>query len=996
MTQLRLGLLGPPLVELAGEKVTFATAKARALLVYLALESDRPHPRESLMTLFWDQSDDSSARTSLRQALAVLRDALGDAERAEPFLLVTRDAVQLNPAADVAVDVQAFRRHILNSTKPTGRPGVRVPAVAAAREQALALYRGEFLAGAVPADSLAFAEWAVIWRERLHQQALEAAVGLAQHRELCGDGPGAVRMWRRALALEPWREDAHAAVMRLLAASGDRAAALAQYATAQKVLSEELAAEPGQALRALRQAVEREDASLLTPPTRPHAPIVGGDLVGRDAELDQLAEWLVDPTRRVITVHGPGGVGKTRLALDAAARNAVLFPDGAVVVSLSAILAPTLVPDAILRALEVEVGGETPLDDQVRAALQTRTTLLVLDNADHLLPELAEPIAGWLAAAPGLTLLVTSRTRLGLQAEWVLPLRGLSYAATGPSRADDAAAALFALRVRRHRPDYVVAGDADALGRLCRAVEGLPLALELAASLNPDRSVAEIAAALETEEPVLAASWPDAPERHRSVAALFEYSWRALEDPARYALACAATFRGGFDDCAAAAIMDLPAEAAGRRLAVLVDRALVREDAGRFSLHELVRAFAAHKLAALPDGLAPRRRHRDYFARVTRQAAEDANSVAPVRLRTDLDNIRAALAFALDVPEPLAAAELAMGFSTVFWRAGLTLEAQAWLERAIAALEAQPELPGRDSILARALNEIGINASILVRSQEAEAYLERALAYARRDDDPIFLARVLGHLARNCADLGAFERAETLMREGLAVYEAARSELGVTRAHMTLGEIALLAQDQAKAVGYFEAALERLRRLDSKADLVIVLGNLGMARGELGHSAEGQRLLEECITLAREIGHDYVIAAVQAPLASLHVQEARTSTDDAARQAHLTRARELTGNAIRDTHAQGLGLFRASGILQMADVEAAAGQAETAARLLGAAEMAQGLAGVEWEATHRTLRDRLVETLPATLGATGFAAARAYGAALSLDEALTLALGAPL
>lgn len=993
MGRLQLGLLGPPLVELAGEKVTFATAKARALLVYLALEADRPHPRESLMTLFWDQSDDASARTSLRQALAVLRDALGDAGRAEPFLLVTRDTVQLNPAADVDVDVHAFRRHILHSIKPTGRPGVRVPAIAAAREKALAQYRGEFLAGAVPADSLAFAEWAVIWRERLHQQALEAAVGLARHRELCGDAPGAVRMWRRALALEPWREDVHLAVMRLLAASGDRAAALAQYATAQRVLTEELATEPGQALRAMRAAVEREDASVLTPPSRPRAPSVGGDLVGREAELGQLAEWLLDPARRVITVHGPGGVGKTRLALEVAARNAVLFPDGAVAVSLAAITEPALVADALLRALEVEVGGETPLDDQVRAALQTRTTLLVLDNAEHLLPALAEQIAGWLTVAPGLTLLVTSRTRLGLQAEWVLPLRGLSYAATGPSRPDDAAALLFAVRVRRQRPDYAVSEDADALGRLCRSVEGLPLALELAASLNPERSVAEIATALETEEPVLAASWPDAPERHRSIAALFEYSWRALDDPTRFALACATTFRGGFDVAAAAAVMALPAAEAQTRLALLVDRALAQGDACRFSLHELVRAFAAHKLEALAIGPTARGRHLAYFATLTQQTAAGGDDAALLHLRAELDNIRAALTYALAAPEPLTAADLSMAFSTVFWRMGLTVEAQSWMARAIATLEAHPELPGRDRALAHALNEIGVNASILVRSQEAEAYLERALTYARRDDDAVFLARVLGHLARNYADLGAFARAEALMSEGLVAYEAAGHELGVSRAHMTLGEIALLAQDQAKAVAYFEIALDRLRGQDSKADRVIVLGNLGMARGELGESAEGQRLLEECIALARDIGHDYVIAAVQAPLASLHVQEARRCTDAADRAAHLTRARELTRNAIRDTHAQGLGLFCASGILQMADVEAAAGHPEAAARLLGAAETAQGQAGVDWEATHRKLRDSLVESLEQALGASALAAARAGGAALSLDDALLLALG---
>lgn len=996
MTTLHLELLGTSQLALDGERLAFPTAKARALLIYLALEGERVHTRESLMTLLWDQSDDTAARNSLRQALAVVRDVLGDASRETPFLLVTRDSVQCNPAAAVELDVHAFRRHILQASRPTRRPADRVPAVAAARERALALYRGEFLAGALPADSPRFAEWATIWRERLHQQALEAAIGLARHRELAGDAAGALRMWRRALAIEPWQEDIHEAVMRLLAARGDRAAALAQYGVAEKVLAEELAVAPGRGLRELRAAIAREDVQAWSSaaPTAVRAPATGAALIGREVELGQLADWLADPAHRVITVHGPGGVGKTSLALVAARHNAVLFPQGAVFVALAATHDPGLVPDAVLRALEIEPAADKDLATQLITALGPQTVLLVLDNVEHLLPAVAEQMSAWLSAAPGLTLLVTSRTRLGLKSEWVLPLDGLAYAAHGPSRPGDAAAELFVSHVRRHRPEYTLEADAEALGRLCRAVEGLPMALELAAALTTTRSVDEIATALDAQHLVLAADWPDAPERHRSIAALFEYSWRALDAQLQSALACCGVFHGGFAPVALAAASDQPEAGVHDRLQALVDRALVRpagED--RYDLHELVRAFVWHKLDQVGGLHEAQQRHVRHFltlGQAAERAEPDVRADLQLRLRPDLDNFRAALAFALTQPDPVPAAELATSFSNAFSRMGAMVEVQSWLTRAIAVLERVPDSPERNQVLAQALNEIGANASFQFHLNEAEHFLERALGYARQGDDPVFLARVLAHLARNYADKSESERAEALMLEALAAYQAGGSELGVARSYGTLAEILHLRPDLDAALGYYREAIQRMRALQSLPDLPVLLANLGMLLGDMGQWAEGQQLLEESIAVATRIGQDYVIAAVQAPLAGMLVKLARATAEAGEQTHYLARARELTRTGIRDLHAQGIDLFRASAILQMAEIEFAAGDAGLSAQLLGAAEMARALCDAEWEAGHKTLVDALTADLGAALGPRPFNDAFARGRSLSLPEVLTL------
>jgi DNA-binding SARP family transcriptional activator len=987
MADLHLTLLGAPLVTLQGRPVTFATAKMRALLVYLAVERNRAHPRETLMTLLWQDSDDAAARASLRQALAGVRETLADSSRTEPFLLVTRDSVQVNPAAAIDVDVLAFRQNILKAAQPAQRPSVRLPAVAAAREQALHLYQGEFLAGAVPADSAPFAEWAVVWRERLHQQALEAAIGLAQHRELLGDLDGALRMWRRALALEPWHENAHLAVMRLLATLGERAGALAHYAAAEQVLSAELGIEPNKDLRALRAALEREDTTAVRAPAPVRRPVVGADLLGRMAELEQLSAWLADPTRRVITLHGPGGVGKTCLALAAARHNAVMFTEGAVAVPLASVAGPELVADAVLRALGIEPSSEAPLEHQVCSALAPQSVLLLLDNAEPLLPALAALIAGWIQAAPGLTVLVTSRQRLGLQAEWVLSVGGLSYAAAGPSQPDDAAAALFVTRVRRYQPDYDMRFEAEALGRLCRTVEGLPLALELAAALRVDRSVTVMVEALETQQLDLAVGWPDAPERHRSLVALFEYSWQALDVPARHALACWSVFRGTFDLDAASVVVDADAHQADHALRLLIDRALVREPApGRFDLHDLVRAFALHKLSAEGLTATVQGRQLTFFLARTREAMQAGpleRAERTAALRPDLDNIRAALTFALAVPEALAAGELATAYSVLFWRLGLLLEAQTWLAQAIGLLSGLPPSVDRDRGLAEALLEIGSNASLLSNLQEAETHLVPALELARQQPDRVLLARVLATLARLRADQSRFDQAETLMLEGLALYETAGNALGVARSYMTLGEIAALHQTRDTAGRYYQEAIERFKTLNAEADLAIVLGNFGMLLKEEEQFEEAQSRLEASLELAERLDDRYVVASVSGPLAGLHLQLARQARASATREHHLERARAAAIKSIRETHAQGISLYRASGILQLAEIESVAGHPDLAARLLGAAEMARGLSDSDWEPTHRALVGLLqAELQPA------FEQAYHAGRALTLEQVL--------
>ncbi|MFN2131456.1 MAG: BTAD domain-containing putative transcriptional regulator, partial [Anaerolineae bacterium] len=308
MAHLTLQLLGPPEIGLDDVPVAgLASDKVRALLYYLAVEGDRPHRRESLAGLLWPDYPERSARTNLSNALSNLRTALGDREADVPYLHVSREAIQFNGESEHWVDANAFTAHI-------GR---------GAWEQAAALYRGSFLDGFSLSDSPPFEQWILVTRERLQRQAVDVLGQLVAQHEKEGNLDHAISAARRQLAIEPWHEEGHRALMRLLALDGQRSAALAQYDACVRALEEELGAAPSPQTTALRERIRTgQDLTGFPKPVRSvQDGSVGSNLpaqltpfVGREELLSQIEAHLQDPACRLLTLIGPGGAGKTRLA----------------------------------------------------------------------------------------------------------------------------------------------------------------------------------------------------------------------------------------------------------------------------------------------------------------------------------------------------------------------------------------------------------------------------------------------------------------------------------------------------------------------------------------------------------------------------------------------------------------------------------------------------------------------------------------------------------
>ncbi len=602
---LELTLLGSPEVQLAGQPVTgFRSSKAQALLFYLAV-AQRPVQRGTLVGLFWPEQDESQARVNLNQTLSNLRKLLGD------YIVADRQALQLDRALPLRVDVTAFAA--------TARQGAAAPL--ADLQRAAELYRGDFLEGFYVRDAAEFENWLAAERAHLRELAIYLFGAASSSQAERGELAQAAEWLRRLLRLEPWREDQQRALMRLLARSGQQAAAIAQFDLCRRALAAELDVEPAPATLALLEQIRSgaltADPPQSVPPAAPtpgiappapvaaahhHLPADATPFVGRIAELAQIAEQLRDPACRLLTLVGHGGLGKSRLALQtarlvAAARDA-RFADGVVFVPLAPVERTEAMVGAIAQALGFHFYDNAPPRRQLIDHLREKQMLLVLDNLEHL-PESDSLIEELLATAPGLCILATSRTALDLVEAWFMPIAGLATprktTPNGAHAADYDAVQLFVQSARRAQVGFALAGHEADVVRICQLVDGTPLAIELAAAWLRVLPINQIAQEITTNLDLLTARHQNIPPRQRSMRVVFEASWRLLPDAQTASLRRLAVCPSGFDAGAAHQIAD----ASLFDLAMLVEKSLLRVDAdGRYTMHPLLRQFALERLDA--------------------------------------------------------------------------------------------------------------------------------------------------------------------------------------------------------------------------------------------------------------------------------------------------------------------------------------------------------------------------------------------------------------
>ena len=572
--------------------------------------------------------------------------------------------------------------------------------------------------------------------------------------------------------------------------------------------------------------------------------------VGRVSELDEIDRLLEDPDCRLLTLVGPGGAGKTRLALEAAARRIERYPHGVHFVPLVSVASPEFLAPAVAESIQFAVDGAHSgfsAQEQLLDYLGERSTLLVLDNFEHLVDG-ADLLGEIIERAPKVELLTTSRERLNVQSEWVLDVHGLGLAENG--NGGSGALRLFVERARQVEPGFSLDDDERAeAGRICRLVEGLPLGIELAASWVSVLSCAEIADEIEQNIDFLATSMRDVPERHRSLRAAFDQSWRLLSGEQQDVLARLSVLRGDYGREAAAAV----AGADLRLLSDLVSKSLVRRsDFGRYELHELLRQYSAEKLAAeSPDALAStRERHARHYlgALDERRGALVGKGVAGARdeLRRELDNLRVAAEWAVATWDENEARDVLAGLNEFFF-------AHSWFDGAetferLAALAS-------DVVALAAVAYRTSTGSALGYDEELDRLALECLPRLRENRMTRELGACLLALGTNACYRDVYPEAADYLEEAVATARAAGDGVGEVASLSWLGFVQLLLGDDLEATrASFEACRATAERLGNPQLLAYALSKLGILADSEERYADAMRLHMEANELFASVG----------------------------------------------------------------------------------------------------------------------------------------------
>ncbi len=805
--------------------VAVAGRKPRALLAYLLLHANETIPRERLVDALWGEEPPSSAANALQVHVHALRKAVG-ADR-----VLTHGTGYRLRVEQGELDLERFERLVRDRRFA----------------EALVLWHGTPLAG-LEEESFAAAEIARLEEARLAalECHIESELEQGRHEHVVGELEPLIRE-------HPLRERLRVLKMLALYRAGRQADALASYADARRAL-DELGIEPGRELRELERSILRQDPAIDSAGPEPlhvRLPMPATPLVGRELELVAATALLQHEEIRLLTLLGPGGTGKTRLALELGRTLASDFADGVAFVDLAPIEDETLVPSAVGAALGVtEAPGSSPVES-VAAALRNRELLLVLDNFEHVV-EAAPEVTALLAAAPQVKALVTSRSPLRVSGEHAydvppldVPRGGAEHDPAALARND--AVRLFVARASAVAPGFELrAENAAAIAEICRAVDGLPLALELAAArsrlLPPDVLSERLAERLD----LLGTGARDAPSRHRTLRATIDWSYRLLAERERRVFARLAVFAGGCTLAAAERVCEAELDV----IETLLDSSLVRRDGERLQLLETVRRFAQEQLVEAGDEQTVRRAHAEFFVAVTEPLELSAGEHDVLReLDPEQDNLRAALAFCAE--EGLR--ELQLRLCARLWRywyvRGFLSEGRAQLESALALPEPTGVL--RAAAL-RAHAVITWAQGDLERAERSVAESLRLFRLAGDDSGTVGALITSGLVAHDRGDL---ERAKADHEESRRLAHALGQPEREGAALANLGDVAQLEGDEPAARELYEESLAVCRAAGDLRGSALALMSLGIVALRMQSDLDAaQRRFQESLEVFVELG----------------------------------------------------------------------------------------------------------------------------------------------
>ena len=930
--KLKLSLFGSPQVELEGRSVTIKRRKALAILIYLAVTGEAQR-RDTFAMLLWPNSSQSNARTALRRDLSALNRALDKA-----WLVIDRETVSLVDSPDLWLDIKQFQQQLAACQAHDHPAEEACPACLDRLTEAVNLYRDDFLTGFTLSDCPDFDEWQFFQTESLRQALATALEQLVDHHTAQSQFEPAIGYARRWLALDPLHEPAHRHLMQLYAQSGQQAAALRQYRLCVQTLETELGLSPAAETTALYERIRTEDLSQkptsrrlegeqragaafavplppeplsFAPQPRHNLPMQATSFVGRAQDLAVITRRLDNPICRLLTLVGPGGIGKTRLAVKAVQNiverpaDETPFADGLYFVALAPVTSSDLLVSTIAEALDFTFYGNADPKTQLLNYLRQKAVLLMLDNFEHLLAG-AALLSEILSVAPRLKLLVTSREVLNLQEEWLHQVTGLHFSDRVDDEAIEAYSAvqLFAQRAGRVRPDFSLAVEQRHVLRICQLVEGMPLGIELAAAWLKMFSADKVAREIKKSFDFLATNLRNVPPRQRSMRAVFAYSWELLSEAEQEVLKKLAVFRGGFRQDAAEQI----AAASLPILTTLAEKSLLQTTASnRYQLHELLRQFAAEKLQTDPALAAQvQNQHCAFYLAFIEQQEMPLKGVHHVSameaIEAEVDNVRTAWNWAVrqGLLDEIERSLEGVGYfyeaklwyeegAAIFQQAAQTLQQAApasqkqkaiwgkvliWHGRMWFSLADILERPGAEQ---RAIELFQQSLSILTglgRQEEtgdalsglswialkngqqdrAEALAQRVLDLCQQQGDRWRMGFAFWRLGFGAWWQGKYQEAKQFFQQGIAVCRESGDRIALGNNLNLLGE-------SHKALGEYEAAREAAQaaltarsEVNDKLGIAWSLQLLGDVGWRMGYYEEARERSEQSLAMFEETG----------------------------------------------------------------------------------------------------------------------------------------------
>lgn len=935
--KLQLTVLGEVSIQKEGKRVTGLPSRAaEALIIYLAY-NQRPVTREKLAELLWADRPLAQALTNLRTILTSLRREVGD------FLIITRDTLAFNTESDVWLDAGEFERQF-KDLGLSSRSEIPNDADSAAKLQAaLDLYQGDFLDGFHLRDGIGFEEWAILQREHLRQTARDGFRFLTHYyrkKNSHTEGLLSASRWQR---FDPYDEEACRTLMGLYMRTGQRAAALQCYQNLKQKLNTDLHISPASASTDLFRKFQQIEF-----PPMLNLPAAATPFVGRQNEIIELAHRLTSTENRLVTITGPGGMGKTRLAVETARylaeRTPGQFLHGISFVPLATVDTPESISARIAESIGFIFHGAQSPQKEVLEYLREREVLLILDNFEQLVDQAGSGITFLveiLHQALGVKLLVTSRERLNLYAETIFDARGLNVPEAGAAQAEEySAMTLFRQNAQRvNRTFHFTDEETTAAIRICRLVEGMPLAIELASAWTPHYTCIQIADQIEKDLDFLAIPYHDAPTSHRSLRAVFERSWSLLSPAEQTAFAQLSLFSGGFSLEAALTVIGVtPSTDEWMPVIDLTDKSLLqRQSAERYDIHPLLRQYAAEKLSALPEAMEEAAsRHTSYYLNFLTQLGNGESPEQRALIRPERSNIRMAWE---------RASKTGM-FQELENTAGILhsfFSVESWFQEGITLFQDTLTIlneKDRNQTTGLLCELLGRKARMHIhigQLESARADLEQALHHLENMDDPSRRSRVFDSLAITNYYAGDYAQAIALATESLSISEKTENVDGAAFSLNFLGSCTKAQGNYEQSRSYFERSVAVYRSIQSELGAAMALNNLGNLLQAQSDFHTAQQYYVESSGILKKQDHIHGAATTLGNAGKL-----------AAKQGEYETARQLLGESLEMKRKINDQRGEAVALTGLADVSLATdAHAEAREQFVQALELAHQVADVQ-------------------------------------------------